>query len=182
MARIGFAGLGLMGGRMARSILSHGHDLAVWNRTPEKCGPLAAEGARVARTPRELAEASDIVVCCVSDPGAVGRVVFAEDGIRPAARPGFFYVECSTVSPGLVRRVGEALSARGAEVLEAPVTGSRLGAEKGTLLFMTGGKREVHEELLPVLMAFGSKAIYCGELGRASVVKLVGNTYVVQKS
>jgi 3-hydroxyisobutyrate dehydrogenase-like beta-hydroxyacid dehydrogenase len=178
MARIGFAGLGLMGSRMARSILRHGHELFVWNRTPEKAEALAAEGARVARTPRDLAEATDIVVGCVSDPNAVGRLVFAEDGIRPAARPGFRYIECSTVSPGMARRLGEALRARGADVLEAPVTGSKTGAEKGTLVFMTGGARETHDQLLPVLMSFGSKAIYCGELGQASVVKLVGNTII----
>jgi 3-hydroxyisobutyrate dehydrogenase-like beta-hydroxyacid dehydrogenase len=178
MARVGFAGLGLMGGRMARNILRKGHELVVWNRTADKCASLAAEGARVARTPREMAEAADVVVCCVSDPNAVGRIVFAEDGIRPAARPGFRYVECSTISPGLARRLGEALRAQGAEVLEAPVTGSRTGAEKGTLLFMTGGAREVHDELQPILMSFGSKAIYCGELGQASVVKLVGNTLI----
>jgi 3-hydroxyisobutyrate dehydrogenase-like beta-hydroxyacid dehydrogenase len=178
MARIGFAGLGLMGSRMARSILRHGHDLVVWNRTPGKCDALAAEGARVARTPRDLAEESDVVVACVSDPNAVGRLVFADDGVRPAARPGFRYIECSTISPGLARRLGEALRAKGADVLEAPVTGSRTGAEKGTLLFMTGGARETHDELLPVLMSFGSKAIYCGELGQASVVKLVGNTLI----
>jgi 3-hydroxyisobutyrate dehydrogenase-like beta-hydroxyacid dehydrogenase len=175
---IGFLGLGLMGSRMARSILRHGHEVTVWNRTPEKAAALAAEGARVAHTPREAAEAAEVVVCCVSDPNAVGRVVFADDGVRPAARPGFRYVECSTISPGLMRRLGEGLEARGAEVLEAPVTGSKLGAEKGTLLFMTGGKRDVHDELLPVLMTFGAKAIYCGELGQASVVKLIGNTLI----
>ena len=176
--RIGVIGLGLMGGRMARSILRHGHEVVVWNRTPGKAEALAAEGARVAATPREVAEAAEVVVCCVSDPSAVGRVVFAADGVRPAARPGFRHIECSTISPGLMRRLGESLEAHGAEVLEAPVTGSKLGAEKGTLLFMTGGRREVHDELLPVLMAFGSKAIYCGELGQATVVKLIGNTLI----
>ena len=176
--RIGFLGLGLMGGRMARSILRHGHEVVVWNRTPDKAEALAAEGARVAATPREVAEAADVVVCCVADPNAVGRVVFSDDGVRPAARPGLRYIECSTISPGMMRRLGDALGAHGAEVLEAPVTGSKLGAEKGTLLFMTGGKREVHDELLPVLMTFGSKAIYCGELGQASIVKLIGNTLI----
>lgn len=178
MARLGFAGLGLMGSRMALTLLRKGHPLTVWNRTADKCAPLQAEGAQVAHTPRELAEASDVVIACVADPSAVGRIVFADDGIRPAARPGFRYVECSTVSPGLIRRVGESLGAQGADVLEAPVTGSKLGAERGTLLFMTGGRRELHDELEPVLMSFGSKAIYCGELGQAAMVKLVGNTII----
>jgi 3-hydroxyisobutyrate dehydrogenase-like beta-hydroxyacid dehydrogenase len=132
----------------------------------------------VARSPRDLAEHSEVVVSCVADPAAVERVVFAEDGVLGAARPGFRYLETSTISPELSRRVAEALHARGADALEAPVTGSKLGAEKGTLLFMTGGRREVHEELMPVMMAMGSKAIYCGETGQASVVKLIGNTLI----
>jgi 3-hydroxyisobutyrate dehydrogenase len=176
--RIGFAGMGLMGSRMARNLLKKGFPLTVWNRTPERCEPLAKEGAQVARSPRELAESSDVVVACVADPDAAARIVFAEDGIRPAVRPGFRYLECSTISPGLVRHMGELLRSRGADILEAPVTGSKLGSEKGTLLFMTGGRAETHEELMPVMMAMGTKAILCGELGQASVVKLVGNTVI----
>ena len=176
--RIGFAGLGLMGSRMARQFLDKGFPLAVWNRTPDRCAPLRAAGAQVAGTPRELAEMCDVFVTCVADPGAVGRIVFADDGVRPAARPGFRYIETSTISPGLARRTAEALRAKGADVLEAPVTGSKMGAEKGTLTIMTGGRRETHDELLPILMAMGTKAIYCGEIGQASVVKLIGNTII----
>lgn len=177
--RIGFAGLGLMGSRMARHYLDKGFPLTVWNRTPEKCEPLAAAGARVASTPRELAEASDVVVTCVATPNAVGRIVFAEDGVRAAARPGLRYLETSTISPGLAGRVAEVLRARGADMLEAPVTGSKIGAEKGTLVLMTAGPRDLHDELMPVMMAIGSKAIHCGEeIGKASVVKLVGNTII----
>ena len=167
-----------MGSRMARQFLVKGFPLTVWNRTPEKCEPLAVAGARVAATPRELAESCDVVVGCVSDPNAVGRVVFSDDGIRPAARAGFRYLETSTISPGLARRVAELMRSRGADMLEAPMTGSKLGAEKGTLLFMTGGARAVHDELMPVMMAMGSRAIYCGEVGQASVVKLIGNTMI----
>lgn len=176
--RIGFAGLGLMGSRMARQFLDKGWPLTVWNRTPERTAPLREAGASVAATPRELAESCDVVVACVADPNAVGRLVFADDGIRPAARPGFRYLEASTISPGLARRVAEALRARGADMLEAPMTGSKIGAEKGTLLFMTGGALAVHEELMPVMMAMGSRAIHCGEIGQASVVKLIGNTII----
>jgi len=176
--RIGFAGLGLMGSRMARQFLDKGWPLTVWNRTPERCAPLRDAGALVAGTPRELAESCDVVVACVADPNAVGRLVFADDGIRPAARPGFRYLEASTISPGLARRVAEALRAGGADMLEAPMTGSKLGAEKGTLLFMTGGALSVHEELMPVLMAMGARAIHCGEIGQASVMKLIGNTVI----
>jgi len=176
--RVGFAGLGLMGSRMARQLLDKGFSLTVWNRTSERCAPLAAAGASVARTPSELAAKSDVVVACVSDPAAVERLVFAEDGTLAAARPGFRYLETSTISPELSRRVAEAFRARGADALEAPVTGSKLGAEKGTLLLMTGGRRETHEELMPVMMAIGTKAIYCGEAGQGALMKLVGNSLI----
>ena len=167
-----------MGSRMARQLLTKGFPLTVWNRSPERCESLGAAGAGVASTPRELAEASDVVVCCVSDPAAVERVVFAQDGVLGAARAGFRYLETSTISPDLACRVTYAFRARGADALEAPVTGSKLGAQNGTLLFMTAGRREIHDELMPVMMAMGSKAIYCGEPGHAQVVKLIGNTLI----
>jgi 3-hydroxyisobutyrate dehydrogenase len=176
--RVGFAGLGLMGGRMARNLLDKGFPLTVWNRTAERSRPWAEAGADVAKSPRALAEACEVVVACVSDPAAVERLLFAKDGIVAAARPGFRYVECSTISPDLARRTAEALRASRADALEAPMTGSKIGAEKGTLLFMTGGRRETHDELLPILMAMGSKAIYCGETGQAATMKLIGNTVI----
>jgi 3-hydroxyisobutyrate dehydrogenase-like beta-hydroxyacid dehydrogenase len=173
--RIGFAGLGLMGGRMARHFLDKGYPLTVWNRTADRCAPLVAAGAAQAATPRELAERSDVLIACVSDPPAVERLVFADDGILAAARPGFTYLETSTVAPSTVRRVDEALRAKGARMLEAPVTGSKMGAEKGTLILMTGGPRALHDELMPIMMTMGAKAIHCGEMGQGSVVKLIGN-------
>jgi 3-hydroxyisobutyrate dehydrogenase len=176
--RIGFAGLGLMGSRMARQLIEKGFPLTVWNRSPDRARALEAAGARVAESPRALAEASDVVVACVADPAALERVVFADDGVLAGARVGFRFVDASTVSPDTSRRVAAAFRARGADSLEAPMTGSKLGAERGTLLFMTGGRAETHEELLPVLLAMGAKAIHCGDTGQASVVKLIGNTMI----
>jgi 3-hydroxyisobutyrate dehydrogenase-like beta-hydroxyacid dehydrogenase len=163
---------------MARQFLEKGFPLSVWSRDAKKCEPLVAKGARLAKTPRELTENSDVVVACVADPAAVERVVFADDGVLAAARPGFRYVEASTVSPELTKRVAEALRAKGADALEAPMTGSKNGADKGTLLFMCGGRQETFDELQPVLMAMGTKAIRCGEIGDGSVVKLIGNTFI----
>jgi 3-hydroxyisobutyrate dehydrogenase-like beta-hydroxyacid dehydrogenase len=176
--KIGFAGLGLMGSRMARNLMKKGYATTVWNRTPERCAPLAAQGASVAATPRALAERSDVVVACVADPPAVERLVFAEDGLLRGVRPGFRYLECSTVGPDTTRRVQAALRERGADALEAPVTGSKNGAEQGTLLFMTGGERALHDALLPVMMAMGSRAIYCGTMGQGSTTKLIGNSFI----
>jgi 3-hydroxyisobutyrate dehydrogenase-like beta-hydroxyacid dehydrogenase len=176
--RIGFAGLGLMGSRMARNLVKKGFPTTVWNRTKSRSDALAAAGAKVAGTPRELAESSDVVVACVADPPAVERLVFAEDGLIHGVKQGFRYLECSTVSPETTKRVHQALRAKGADALEAPVTGSKNGAENATLLFMTGGPRAVHDELMPVMMAMGTKAIYCGEMGQGSVMKLIGNHFI----
>ncbi len=176
--RVGFAGLGIMGSRMARQLVEKGFAVSVWNRTAARGGPLRALGAALAPSPRELAASAEVVVACVADPTALERVVFAEDGLLAGARPGFRLVDASTVSPALSRRVADAFRAVGADALEAPMTGSKLGAERGTLLFMTGGRPETHEELLPVLLAMGTKAIYCGETGQASVAKLIGNSLI----
>jgi 3-hydroxyisobutyrate dehydrogenase-like beta-hydroxyacid dehydrogenase len=176
--RIGVAGMGIMGSRMAMNLLAKGFPTAVWNRTAYKCRPLEHTGAKVASTPHELAEMSDVVITCVSDPAALERVVFASDGLLLGARAGFRLIDCSTVSPALSRRIAAALAERGGAALEAPVTGSKGGAEKGTLVLMTGGKREVHEELMPILMAIGNKAIYCGATGLASTMKLIGNSII----
>ena len=177
-SRIGFGGMGLMGSRMARQFLDKGFPLTVWNRTADRCKPLVDAGASRARTPRELAAGSDVVVACLADPVAVEGFVFGADGVLAGARPGLRYVEASTISAGLARRVAAALRDAGAEMLEAPMTGSKMGAEKGTLLFMTGGSQKLHDELMPILMAMGTKAIRCGDVGQASVVKLIGNTVI----
>jgi 3-hydroxyisobutyrate dehydrogenase-like beta-hydroxyacid dehydrogenase len=176
--QIGFAGLGIMGSRMARKLLDNGFGVRVWNRTPGRAEPLLKAGATLGPSPRALAESCEVVVACVADPDALERVVFAEDGVLAGARAGFRFVDASTVSPETSRHVAEAFRARGADALEAPMTGSKLGAEKGALVFMTGGRPETHEELLPVLMGMGAKAIYCGETGQASVVKLIGNSII----
>src|SRR5262245_54203310 len=167
-----------MGTGMVRNLARKGWPVTVWNRTRERTRDIGIEVAGVAPTPRALAESSDVVITCVADPAAVERVVFAEDGVLAGARPGFRYVECSTVSPELVRRLGAAFTERGGEVLEAPMTGSKLGAQNGTLLFMTGGSAALHAELEPRLLAMGSKAIHCGEQGQGALMKLVGNTLI----
>jgi 3-hydroxyisobutyrate dehydrogenase len=166
-----------MGSGMARNLARKGWPVTVWNRSPERVKALGVD-VKVAPTPRALAEATDVVVCCVADPPAVERVLFADDGVVGAARPGFRYVECSTVTPELVRRTARALEARGAAALEAPVTGSRAGADKGTLLFMTGGPPELHAELEPLLLAMGTRAIHCGPSGQGALMKLIGNTLI----
>jgi 3-hydroxyisobutyrate dehydrogenase len=177
MKRIGFIGLGIMGRGMVKNLVAKGHAVTVWNRSPERIRDVGAAVA-AAPTPRELAQGVDIVITCVSDPAAVESVLFGPDGVLAGARPGLRYIECSTVSPELVRRSARALAEVGAAMLEAPVTGSKLAAEGGTLLFMTGGAPELHAELEPVLLAMGSRAIHCGDSGQGALMKLVNNTII----
>jgi 3-hydroxyisobutyrate dehydrogenase len=173
--RIGFIGLGIMGSGMVKNLVQKGWPVSVWNRTPARAEKL---GAQVMASPRALAEASDIVLTCVTDPKAVERVVFADDGVLGAARPGFRYVECSTISSELALELDAAFTARSAGFLEAYVTGSKLGAQNGTLLFMTGGTDALHAELEPLLLHMGARAIHCGPAGKAAIVKLIGNSVI----
>jgi 3-hydroxyisobutyrate dehydrogenase len=168
--RIGVAGLGLMGQGIASNFLKKGFDLTVWNRTRARA---EAIGAKVAESPEALAAASDVVVTSLADPAAVKEV---GAGILAGAVPGLRWIETSTIGRPTILELASAAAARGVLVLEAPVTGSKLGAANGTLLAMTGGLPELHESLLPVLSAFTKKAIHVGPLGSAAVMKLIGNT------
>jgi 3-hydroxyisobutyrate dehydrogenase len=173
--RVGFIGLGTMGSGMVKNLVRKGWSVSVWNRSLERARHF---GLPVAASPRALAESNDVVVCCVSDPAAVERVVFADDGVLAGARAGFRYVECSTISPELARRTADAFESRGASALDAPMTGSLLGAQNGTLLFMTAGPKELHDALEPLLLSMGSRAIHCGASGQGSLMKLIGNTLI----
>jgi 3-hydroxyisobutyrate dehydrogenase len=177
MMRVGFAGLGIMGRGMVKNLAAKGYPVRVWNRTPDRVRELGVV-VEFAPTPRALAEGADVVIGCLADPAAVERVVFADDGILAGARPGLRYVECSTISPDLVRRLAGAFEARECAMLEAPMTGSKLGAEKGTLLFMAGGPAPLLAELEPLLLAMGSRVIHCGPNGQGALMKLIGNAMV----
>jgi 3-hydroxyisobutyrate dehydrogenase-like beta-hydroxyacid dehydrogenase len=178
MARVGFVGLGIMGSRMAANFLTRGHSLTVWNRSQKSCESLQAKGAAVAGTPEEVARESDVVFSCLADPAAVRAVYLGQSGLLAGARAGMRFVDTSTISPGLAREVAEACREKGAEHLECPVTGSKQGAQDATLLLMTGGNPAINAELEPLLMCIGKKAIYVGETGAASTMKLLGNTII----
>jgi 3-hydroxyisobutyrate dehydrogenase len=176
--RIAFVGLGLMGSRMAANLLAKGFAVTAWNRTRSKAEALAQKGATVAGSPRAAAEGAHVICTNVADPKAMAQVVEGPEGLRGALRPGLRWVDFSTLSPAITRGLGEVCEAVGAEFLEAPVTGSKAGAESGTLVLMCGGRRETFDALSPVLAAVGRKAVYCGPLGAASHVKLIGNSMI----
>lgn len=170
--RVGFIGLGIMGGPMAGNLLKAGYVVTVWNRTAAKAEPLAAMGARVAGSPAEVAAASDVTFTCVTGSADVEAVVLGPGGVVEGARPGSIYVDCSTVAPATSRRLHAVLAARGVEALDAPVSGGDVGARAGTLAVMVGGERETFERALPVLRAIGKAIVYVGPPGAGQVVKL----------
>jgi 2-hydroxy-3-oxopropionate reductase len=172
---VGLVGLGLMGLPMGRNLLKAGFPLIVWNRTREKAEKLGREGARVANSPQEAAGEADVLITIVSDPPALEEVLFGAKGAVNALRKGSVLIDSSTVSPALARRVAAACAERGADFLDAPVTGGTWGAEKGELVFMIGGKKEVLERVESVLQAVGKRFFLLGPNGAGQTVKLAMN-------
>jgi len=174
--RIGFIGLGIMGQPMALNLVKAGHALTVYNRTAEKTEPLKQAGARVASTPAAAAAHAEFVVIIVTDSAAVEEVVLGKDGILGSLESGAVIIDSSTISPQVSRRMACQVAGPGAAWLDAAVTGSKHGAEKGDLTFMVGGDRQTFERALPILQVMGKKHIYCGQNGLGLSAKLAQNT------
>ncbi len=172
--RVAFLGLGIMGRPMARNLAKAGHEVTVWNRTAGK----EVAGARVATSPREAAAQADVVWVCVSDTAAVERVLFGEQGAESALRAGMVVVDSSTISPAATRRNAERVRSRGADYVDAPLTGSKAGAEGGTLIFIAGGSEAAIEKLGPLWSAMGKQVIRMGETGMGQAAKLALNLMI----
>ena len=176
---IGFIGLGLMGRPMAMNLLQAGHALTVWNRTASRAEELVAAGAVLAKTPREVAENSDVLISIVSDPPALESVLWGQEGQQDGAlgglKKGSVYIDSSTVSPTLVKKISAACQQRGVRFLDAPVTGGDWGAREGNLVFMIGGDAETLKELEPILGVMGKKWFHLGPHGAGQTVKLAMN-------
>jgi 2-hydroxy-3-oxopropionate reductase len=176
---VGFIGLGLMGGPMAKNLAKAGFPLVVWNRTREKAEELVRESTgldvKAGANPRETADKADFLITIVSDPPALEEVLSGQNGAIEGLRRGATYVDSSTVSPDLVRRIGTACAQRGVGFLDAPVTGGTWGADKGELVFMVGGEKEVLERAKPVLEALGKRIFLLGPTGAGQTVKLAMN-------
>jgi 3-hydroxyisobutyrate dehydrogenase-like beta-hydroxyacid dehydrogenase len=172
--RIAFLGLGIMGQRMAANLVKAEHQVTVWNRTPGK----TVEGAQVAASPRAAATGAEIVWMCVSDTNAVEQVLFGEDGVEPALAEGMVVVDSSTISPAATRQFAERVRARGAAYLDAPVTGSKAGAEAGTLIFIIGGEAAALDRVKPLLAAMGKSFFHMGDTGKGQSAKIVMNLQI----
>ncbi len=172
---VGFIGLGLMGRPMVANLLKAGFPVTVWNRTRAKAASLAQQGARVAGSPKDAAASCDVLLTIVSDPPALEEVLWGTEGALAGLQRSSVLIDSSTVAPALARRVAAACAERGAEFLDAPVTGGTWGAEKGELVFMVGGEGATLQRVEPVLGAMGKRWFHLGPHGAGQTVKLAMN-------
>ena len=172
--RVAFLGLGIMGQAMAANLAKAGHEVTIWNRTPGK----QIEGARTAATPAEAAQGVEVLWLCVSDTAAVESVLFGESGAEQSLTEGMIVADSSTISASATRKFAERLARRGVQYVDSPVTGSKTGAESGTLLFILGGEEQTIEKLKPLYAAMGKKIFRMGEVGKGQSAKLVMNLQI----
>jgi 3-hydroxyisobutyrate dehydrogenase len=174
--QVGFIGLGHMGQHMARHVAEAGHDVAAFDLRPEAVAELTrTPRARRAASVADAAQSAEVVFTSLPGPPEVEAVASGPDGLLESMQRGSVYVDLSSNSPSLVRRLSQSFAQRGIALLDAPVAGGVIGAEAATLSVMVGGERAAFERIEPVLKAIGTKVFYCGPSGNGSIVKLCNN-------
>jgi len=173
--KVGFMGLGIMGAPMAANLLKAGYPLTVYNRTIAKAEPLAQLGARVAATPKALAQDSEIIITMVTGPEAIYELLFGPEGAAAAFGPEQVYINMSSVSPSFTLGLGKELAPTAIRFVDAPVSGTKKPAEDAQLVILAGGNRKRVESLEPLFLAMGKKMIYCGGVGQGSMMKMFIN-------
>ncbi len=176
--KLGFVGLGIMGRAMALNLRKAGHPLWVHGRRPETMKPLTAAGATACASPKDVATNADMIFICVSDTPDVEQVILGEQGLIHGVRAGSVAVDMSTISPAATRRFAEALKARGADMLDAPVSGGEIGAINATLSIMVGGKAEVFARVQPFFECMGKNIVHVGDHGAGQVAKACNQVVV----
>ena len=174
-ANLGFVGLGVMGSRMVQRLLAAGHTVTGYNRTKSKAQWLLDAGMKWAETPRAVAEGAEITFTMVTNTEALYAVTGGPNGILAGLSAGKIYIDMSTVSPAASRELAKQVQAKGAQMLDAPVSGSVITLEEGKLSIMVGGRRETFERALPILEAIGPKVTYVGANGLAVSMKIATN-------
>jgi 2-hydroxymethylglutarate dehydrogenase len=173
--KIGFIGVGQMGRHMAWRILEAGYDLTVYDANKAAATPLLAKGAKWAGTPKEAAESCNVVISSLPTPKIIEDVVYGANGLNKGWKEGDIYVDMSTNSPSLIRKIAKDAGEKGVAVLDAPVSGGTKGAEAGTLTIMVGGKGEEVKKIHKLLLTMGQKIFHVGDAGCGNVAKLVNN-------
>ncbi len=175
MASIGFIGLGIMGGRIAKRLMDAGHKVTGYNRTKSKAEWLIQAGMQWADSPYDAARACDLIFSMVTGTEALNAITSGPQGLIAGLKPGQIYIDMSTVSPTASREVAGQVAQKGAHMLDAPVSGSVSTLEAGRLSIMVAGERPVYEQVLPVLRAIGPTVTYIGENGLAVSMKIALN-------
>lgn len=175
MAKLGFVGLGLMGSRIVKRLLDAGHEVYGYNRTRAKAESLIQAGMHWKNSPKEVAQAADITLSMVADTAALSSITYGKDGILAGLSAGKIYVDMSTVSPETTRIVARRVTDSGAEMLDAPVSGSVSAVESGTLIIYVGGSKEALEKVRIVFEQLSQKIIYVGATGQAVSMKIAIN-------
>lgn len=171
--RVAFLGMGIMGRPMAANLVKAGHEVTIWNRTRKDL-----DGASTAATPVDAARGVDVVWMCVSDTQAVETVLFGPNGAEEAMTAGMIVVDSSTISPSATLRFAERVKARGVHYADAPITGSKIAAESGNLIFMAGGEEQVLATLAPLFQAMGKQVFPMGDTGKGQATKLAMNLQI----
>jgi 2-hydroxy-3-oxopropionate reductase len=170
--KVGFIGLGIMGRPMAKNLMEAGYELVLHNRSPEKAEELAKEGnATAAESPRQVAQACDLVITMLPDSPDVEAVVAGEGGVLEGIRDGALLVDMSTISPVVTKELSAKVREKGASMLDAPVSGGDVGAIEGALSIMVGGSEEDFERARPLFDVMGKAATHVGPIGAGQVVK-----------
>jgi 3-hydroxyisobutyrate dehydrogenase-like beta-hydroxyacid dehydrogenase len=175
MAKLGFVGLGVMGGNMVSRLLEKGHSVIGYNRTRSKAQGLIDRGMRFAESPRVVAEGCDVTFTMVTNAAALGEVTDGPDGLLAGISPGKFHIDMSTVSPEVSRSLAAKVREKGADMIDAPVSGSVITLQQGKLSVMVGGRKETFERLKPLLLDLGPKVTHVGDNGVALAMKIAVN-------
>ncbi len=175
MANLGFIGLGVMGGNMVTRLLEKGHTVTGYNRTRSKAQRLIDQGMRFADSPKAVVAASDVTFSMVTNSAALAAVTEGSDGLLAGMAPGKFYIDMSTVSPEVSRALAAKVREKGADMIDAPVSGSVITLQQGKLSVMVGGRKETFERLKPLLLDIGPKVTHVGDNGVALSMKIAIN-------
>ena len=175
MANIGYVGLGTMGGQMVNRFLEKGHSVTGYNRTRSKAQWLIDKGLKFADSPRAVAASTDFVLSMVTNSEALSRIAEGPNGIIEGLGPGKVWIDMSTASPAVSRALAARVRETGADMVDAPVSGSVLTIQQGKLSVMVGGRPETFERVKPLLLDLGPKVTYVGENGLALVMKIATN-------
>ena len=173
--KIGFIGLGNVGGKLANNLFKNGFDLIVRDLNKSLTEDFESKGVKIAKTPKELTKEVDLIITCLPSPSSCSEVMESEEGVIKGLTKNKIWLEMSTTDESEVKRIGKLVKAKEAIPLDAPVTGGCHLAATGNIAIFVGGRRMTFEKILPVLTVMGRKVLYTGELGSASVLKVITN-------